>query len=662
MVKERAQKKSFQQSLEDIKDRMKEKRNKRLASASAPRRGRSRMINKSSVTNSTHTILKDVQLNNKALAVALQAEKEKVRQSNVVILQLKREQQALFLHLLLLKRKLKEQEALAASASETKPTNILVEPQRNVDSSRRKRSGQKLDEPNACEISPICADPQPSKMNGQRECNKQVTLPSTVGVRRRHADRRSTRRSERVRDQRSFSEGDPVAGLGALIASPIRSDSKNQNQTQQVAEPEIVDPVDNEEFQHSTPEPVPPKKTNQQQTSRKQAQQQPCTKPEPVARKPERGRKPERAPLKKPWENPKPRARSKSRDRSATRAKTAACPTQGNKLNTSLGFNDTFDFDCEETVHITPFRAKAEGNQPATPISEEPPQAQKESSPVVFKNNELSSSSPSSESEDSLYVPQKTRRRQTSPEKTKTITTRRGRPSKVARQKENIPPKQEISVYRDDESSPNTAEPEKEEVHLDQSPDSSFSNSPDPARLGQENQHEPHREEIEEDCLPPVSPLVEAEMMRIDNVLSNFGDSSCEAPSLLPNQTPKRVKTCKKRGLGVRTAGRGLSLCDVTNMSPAAYRKFSCGGSRPSDARCSTPVPARKRRCTMVVDYKEPSLHAKLRRGDKFTDLQFLRSPVFKQKSGRRSVQKSRKSTNDQQPFEKYNESFVGCR
>lgn len=63
-------------------------------------------------------------------------------------------------------------------------------------------------------------------------------------------------------------------------------------------------------------------------------------------------------------------------------------------------------------------------------------------------------------------------------------------------------------------------------------------------------------------------------------------------------------------GLGVRPAGRGLSLCDVTNLSPAAYRKFSCGGSRPSDARCSTPVPSRKRRCTMVVDYKEPTLNA----------------------------------------------------
>lgn len=73
---------------------------------------------------------------------------------------------------------------------------------------------------------------------------------------------------------------------------------------------------------------------------------------------------------------------------------------------------------------------------------------------------------------------------------------------------------------------------------------------------------EPHRGVSEKDCLPPVSPLVEAEMMRIDNVLSNFGDSSCEAPPLVPHQTPQRVKTCKKRKSENKISQKGQ--CIVT--------------------------------------------------------------------------------------------------
>lgn len=70
------------------------------------------------INSNTTTTLKGIQQNNKMLAVALQAEKEKVRQAKEVILQLQKEQQALFIHHLLLKRKLKEQEALAAKASQ----------------------------------------------------------------------------------------------------------------------------------------------------------------------------------------------------------------------------------------------------------------------------------------------------------------------------------------------------------------------------------------------------------------------------------------------------------------------------------------------------------------------------------------------------------------
>ncbi|XP_054909612.1 shugoshin 1 [Poeciliopsis prolifica] len=621
MVRERVQKKSFQQSLEDIKERMKEKRNKQLANAAAPSRGRSRMMNKTTASSSTHTILKGVQQNNTALAVALQAEKEKVRQANAVILQLKREQQALFLHLLLLKRKLKEQEALAASALQAKPTGIQQETPNLQNSDRRKRSSQQLDQLSLCDTSPICPDSPLSKKNRHISCDKEVALPSTVSVRRRHgscSERR--RRSERVQEQRRLSNADLATDLRTVLPSPIHGESSGLNQNH--PEPEAADVSDTEELHHSTPEPVRPKRT---QPGRKQTQQ-PRSKPEPAPRKPDRGRKPDRVPLKKPWENPKPRARSKSRERAATRGK-AAPPPQSNKLNTSLGFNDTFDFECEETVHITPFKAKVEENQPATPISEE---TQAEDSAAVPKQSETSSSSPSSESEDSLYVPQKTRGRRSSPVKTKVVTTRRGRRSMIVKKKENIPRTPKISVFRDEESKLEVAHSGK----------------------GEES-HQKLQKDGMEDGFPAVSPLVEAEMMRIDTVLSNFGEPSCENASRLSSQTP-RIKTCQKRGVGVRSAGRGLSLCDVTNMSPAAYRNFSCVGPRRSDA------PARKRRCTMTVDYKEPSLNAKLRRGDKFTDLQFLRSPIFKQKSGRRSVQKSRNSCS-QQPFEKYNESFVGC-
>lgn len=77
-------------------------------------------------------------------------------------------------------------------------------------------------------------------------------------------------------------------------------------------------------------------------------------------------------------------------------------------------------------------------------------------------------------------------------------------------------------------------------------------------------------------------------------------------------------------GGGVRSEGQGLSLCDLTNLQPAPFRNFSCGGSRLSDARCSTPVPGRKRRCTTSVDYKEPSLIAYVHTWSLFSFMYFF--------------------------------------
>ncbi|KAM6373674.1 shugoshin 1 isoform 1-T3 [Alca torda] len=66
--------------------------------------------------------------------------------------------------------------------------------------------------------------------------------------------------------------------------------------------------------------------------------------------------------------------------------------------------------------------------------------------------------------------------------------------------------------------------------------------------------------------------------------------------------------------------------------------------------------PKRKRRCTLAVSYKEPSIAGKLRRGDPFTDMNFLNSPIFKQKKDAMRCSLKKES------LSKYNEKFVGCR
>ncbi|NXJ95171.1 SGO1 protein, partial [Corythaixoides concolor] len=93
-------------------------------------------------------------------------------------------------------------------------------------------------------------------------------------------------------------------------------------------------------------------------------------------------------------------------------------------------------------------------------------------------------------------------------------------------------------------------------------------------------------------------------------------------------------------------------LCDVTNTTSL----FPGTGNATIIPEGEGPrSPKRKRSCTLTVSYKEPSIAGKLRRGDPFTDTNFLNSPIFKQKkdSKRHSLKK--------EPLSKYNEKFVGC-
>ncbi|KAM9231000.1 shugoshin 1 [Leptosomus discolor] len=90
-------------------------------------------------------------------------------------------------------------------------------------------------------------------------------------------------------------------------------------------------------------------------------------------------------------------------------------------------------------------------------------------------------------------------------------------------------------------------------------------------------------------------------------------------------------------------------LCDVTSTAS------SLPGTGNAAMVPEGEGPKSKRSCTVSVTYKEPSISRKLRRGDPFTDTNFLNSPLFKQKKNGRCSLKKRSLT-------KYNEKFVGCR
>ncbi|KAJ8366912.1 hypothetical protein AAFF_G00336820 [Aldrovandia affinis] len=593
MVRERGQKKSYQQSLEDIKEKMKEKRSTRLSRASAASRGRSKLTI-SIAGCSRPQLLESVQENNRALALALEEEKARVRQAQGLILQMKGEQQALIFHLLLLKRKLEEQRAQGLSSVHEDASPLVRSPVRRVLLLQTLLSARQQPLPLALELEPLPLQIEPLPLALE-------PLPLELGP-----AQQST--------------------LGPGLAPP--------------------------------PRPAPQQK-----------------RPAGGRGKAERGRKPLR---KRPWDSAKPRGRSRSRDRPGAQRPAAAPP--GDKLNASLGSNDTFDFDCEEAVHLTPFRAggrpagKGEGpaEQGAGPVEQGagPSGVEGGASP--------SSSSPSSSSsedqEDSLYLPY--RRARGGAERPRAQT-----PPRRARSKRRSA-LQGAGPARDSAASPKPVAPcgsrggggggrrsavcsdggfpethrqtqrERTSARLLDKENQPGDNGVVPATPGpnmdvsevflSEFDHAPLTPGAESEVFlsgighASLTPGAESEVFLSDTPLRGFTAATCHPPV-----------TTEKRRKGGRSGP-----CDVTNLSSAAFRKFSLSRPRPPSTD-SAPGPARKRRCTITVDYKEPTLNLKLRRGDKFTDTKFLRSPIFKQK-GRRS------GKNTPTP-RKYDEAFVCC-
>ncbi|XP_039204805.1 shugoshin 1 isoform X1 [Crotalus tigris] len=90
-------------------------------------------------------------------------------------------------------------------------------------------------------------------------------------------------------------------------------------------------------------------------------------------------------------------------------------------------------------------------------------------------------------------------------------------------------------------------------------------------------------------------------------------------------------------------------LNDITNVvSTSCQTRIS----QPAFSTAAKDTIHQRRRSTSYVSYKEPSLSGKLRRGDPFTDTSFLNSPIFKERKNTKSLNKKLLS--------RYNEAFVG--
>ncbi|NWI37373.1 SGO1 protein, partial [Picathartes gymnocephalus] len=220
------------------------------------------------------------------------------------------------------------------------------------------------------------------------------------------------------------------------------------------------------------------------------------------------------------------------------------------KLNFLGGISDAYDFHLEESVHLTPFRQnKVNGD---TEVEDEEDSAE---------TNTIESSSTAGDSDDSLYEPYK---------------------GKSKRRRSSV----------------------------DENPTSPIHPRPRSKRcLAQREQKLRHEEETE----------------------NKSTDKSIRQPS-----EPSRGH-----------------LCDVTNTAAVVP---STGDTAIVPEGEEPQSPKRKRRsCAVTVNYKEPSIVGKLRRGDPFTDTKFLCSPIFKLKKDakRRSCKKD--------SMKKYNEKFVSC-
>ncbi|XP_058585749.1 shugoshin 1 [Neofelis nebulosa] len=523
MAKERCLKKSFQDSLEDIKKRMKEKRSKNLAEIG---KRKSFIPAPCQIITNTSTLLKNYQDNNRMLALALENEKSKVREAQDIILQLRKECYYLTCQLHALKEKLTSQQTGETTQNqEVCPSGMATSSDNSRDLFVKDLLQVPLQEAHLPgqgesfqieEQIPISQDRLGFDLNSDDDKSTDNVLPRTVSVRRslkKHFnnlcqfntldDFEISHFSEQSFELERIRCVDPVVNMH--LPENVEQNVCQWNNDQINLSPKLIDP----ERSTKTKEDILEYKPEHTKNKCRGAQ----------GRKGEEKRKGNR--------RKKSKFVSKYKASKSENKKTVS----KEKLDESVTSSDAYNFNLEEGIHLTPFRQKINNDSNRGENTSEP---------------ELSvcESSGSGDDSDDLYLP--------------TCKYSQG---------------------------------------LSSEPAGSPVSRPRPKRA-----------------------------------LKHRAEKEIEGTKLIKTPISALPKTHRSPH---------FSLKDITNAPLYPVLKVRKLSLSPKKNKESPAVSLPKRRCTVSMNYKEPTLISKLRRGDPFTDLCFLNSPIFKQKKDpRRSSKK----------------------
>ncbi|XP_074842234.1 shugoshin 1 [Carettochelys insculpta] len=673
---EKCLKRPFKDSLDDIKERMKEKRNQKWAKLGKT----SQVLNtKCRIATNSSAQLKSFQTNNRALALALQEEKNKLKEAQDIILHLKKEYQFLKFQMFVLQRKLNSQQAkepietrlsvlnkiISKVAQNLLSTADLLGPAQDLCSTDLNKMCPAVLEDDGSSFLRTASSPglqshacvadtstegitigseienntdtnsasysmsdswqafenttSIKKMTtnaGQRsdfhldslEANLEnfpldeedrqvgIILPKTVSTRRRCSNMkihvRNLDHSERADLTTEFFKQEETRLKGSLEKGNMEPNHSQLSGNKINTEP-MLDQTDIlTELNCSITKP----KLKQIQLKSGEDSQ---TRREKAQ--------------KEKLEGSKKTARVRSK-----REKSQAEQTSKAKLDLSVGSNKAYDFQFEENVHITPFRQnKVNG-------CDRDMDERKDTSEFDMLSSEASDSEENLD--DSLYVPYRSKSKQGKSSQCKNDSS----PMQTRPRAQRYVVSQQQKTSNEEESK-NTASNEKSISTVQNTPVDSTAmtrkiNSQS-STVMKVNEVKSHSLLCAMDAVPKVD----------EN--SSSGNTHC---NFAKAEKPEAFQTSR------------LHLCDVTNISSSDTK------SRISHPFFSTDEKSghsnHKRRCTINVNYKEPTLSGKLRRGDPFTDTCFLNSPIFKQKKDPQHNSVKKKS------LSKYNEAFVGCR